>query len=71
LRITLLNLACIYVWVHCLLNESYTIEASIFRIKAVNSHFHLYGCSYHHNCIDECSCEAEDDTVANCLEYYD
>jgi hypothetical protein len=55
LIITLLNLACMYVCVHYLLSESYTIEASILLIEAVNSHFHLYGCDYHHNRIDGAS----------------
>jgi hypothetical protein len=76
LRITLLNLACIYVCVHCLFCESYTTEASVFLFEAVNSHFHLYGCGYHHNHIEGASldadtCDAEDDSVANYLVYYD
>jgi hypothetical protein len=76
LRITLLNLACIYVCVHYLLSESYTTEASVLLIKAMNSHFHPYGRGYHHNRIDGASldtgtCDAEDDTVGNYLEYYD
>jgi len=37
LGITLLNPACIYVYVCCILSESYTTEV-------VNSYFHLYGC---------------------------
>jgi predicted DNA-binding helix-hairpin-helix protein len=75
LRITLLNLACIYVCAHCLFSESYTTKASVLFIEAVNLHFHLYGCSYHHNCTDGASLDAstgdvDDDTVANYLEYY-
>jgi predicted DNA-binding helix-hairpin-helix protein len=76
LRITLLNLACIYICVHCLLSESYTTEASTLFIEAVNSHFHKYGCGYHHNHIDgayldACTGDAEDDSVAHYAEYYD
>jgi len=75
LRITLLNLACIYVCVHCLLSESYTTEASVLLIEAVNSHFHLYGCGYYPNRIsgaslDAGTSDAEDDSAANYLEYY-
>jgi hypothetical protein len=44
-------------------------------IEAVNSHFHLYGCGYHHNHIDGASLDAgtddaEDDSVAHYVEYY-
>jgi hypothetical protein len=76
MRMTLLNLPCIYVCVHCLLSEFYTTKALVLLIEAVNSHFHLYECGYHHNCIDGASLDAgtgdpEDDSVANYLEYYD
>jgi hypothetical protein len=76
LRITLLNLACIYVCVHCLFSEFYTTKVSVLLIEAVNSHFHLYRCGYHHNRIDGASMyagtgDAKDDSVANFLEYYD
>jgi hypothetical protein len=76
LRITLSYLACMYVCVHCSLSESYTIEASVLLIEVVNSHFQLYGCGYHHNHIDGASLDAgisdaEDDSIANYLEYYD
>jgi hypothetical protein len=42
----------------------------------VNSHFHLYGCGYHHNHIDGASLDActentEDDFVAHYVDYYD
>jgi hypothetical protein len=53
LLITLLNPTCIYVCVCCILSEFYTIEASALLIEVVNSYFHLYGCGYHHNRIDE------------------
>jgi hypothetical protein len=76
LRITLLNLACIYVYAHCLFSESYTTEALVFLIGVVNSHFHLHGCGYHYNRIDGApldagTSDAEDDSVTNYLEYYD
>jgi hypothetical protein len=46
LRKILLNLVCIYVYVHCLFrSESYTTEV-------VNSYFHLYRCGYPYNRID-------------------
>jgi hypothetical protein len=59
-----------------LLSKSYTIEASVFLIEMVNSHFHLYGCGYHHNRVDGASLDAgtgnaEDGFVASYLEYYD
>jgi predicted DNA-binding helix-hairpin-helix protein len=76
LGMTLMNSACIYVCVYCILSEFYTTEASTLLIEAVNSHFHLYGCSYHHNRIDGASLDAgtdnaEDDSVAHYVEYYD
>jgi hypothetical protein len=42
----------------------------------VNSHFHLYGCGYYHNRIDGASLDAgiddaEEDSVAHYVEYYD
>jgi len=75
LRITLLNLACIYVCVHCLFSEFYTTEASILLIEAMNSYFHLYGCGYHHKSIDGASLDAGtgDSVVRFCiplLEFY-
>jgi predicted DNA-binding helix-hairpin-helix protein len=76
LRITLLNLACIYICVHCLFSESYTTEALVFLIEAVDSHFHLYRRDFHHNRIDGASldagtCDAENDSVSNYFECYD
>jgi hypothetical protein len=76
MRMTLLNLPCIYVCVHCLLSEFYTTEASVLFNKAVNLHFHLYGYAYHRNRIDGASLDpgtgdAEDDFIANYFEYYD
>jgi hypothetical protein len=76
MRKTLLNLSCICVCVLCLLSEFYTTEASVIITEAVNSYFHLYGCGYHHNHIDEAPLvagihDAEDDSLANYLEYYD
>jgi hypothetical protein len=70
LRITSLNLASMYVCVHCLFSKSYTTEASVLFIEEVNSHFHLYECGYHHYHIDGASLdagigEAEDDSVPN------
>jgi hypothetical protein len=61
---------------HCLFSKSYTIDASVFLIEVVNSHFHLNKCGYHHNRIDEASLDAGtgdvgDDSVANYFEYYD
>lgn len=50
---TVLNPACIYVCVCCILSEFYTTEASTLLIEAVNSYFRLYGCGYRHNRIDE------------------
>jgi hypothetical protein len=60
--------------VHCLFSESYTIEGSVLLIETVNSHFHLYRCGYHHNRIDGASLDAsagdaDDDSIANYLEY--
>jgi predicted DNA-binding helix-hairpin-helix protein len=71
-----LNLACNYVCVYCILSEFYTTEASALLIEVVNSHFHLYGCGYHHNHIDGASLDvgiddAEDDSIAHYVEYYD
>jgi hypothetical protein len=62
--------------VNCILSEFYTIEVSTLLIEALNSHFHLYGCGYHHNCIDRASLDAgiddaKDDFVAHYVEYYD
>jgi predicted DNA-binding helix-hairpin-helix protein len=76
LGIMLLNPACNYVCVYCILSEFYTIEVSTLLIEAVNSHFHLYGCGYYHNRIDGASLDAgiddtEDDFVAHYVEYYD
>jgi len=76
LWITLLNPASIYVCVDCIFSEVYTTKASALLIKAVNSHFHLYGCGYHHNRIDGASLDigiddAEDDSIAHYVEYYD
>jgi predicted DNA-binding helix-hairpin-helix protein len=76
LLITLLNHACTYVCVYCILSEFYTTEASTLLIEAVNSHFHLYGCGYHHSRIDGASLDAgtgdaENDSIAHYMEYYD
>jgi hypothetical protein len=68
---------CMHLYcVNCILSEFYTTEASALLIGAVNSHFHLYGCGYHHNRIDGASLDAgiddaEDDSVAHYVEYYD
>jgi hypothetical protein len=48
----------------------------MFHAKAVNSFFHLCGCGYHHNRIDDIpviagTLEADDDPVAHYLRYYD
>jgi hypothetical protein len=48
----------------------------MFYTKAVNSLFHLCGCGYHHNCVDDIPViastpEADDDPVAYYLGYYD
>lgn len=56
--------------------EYYTTEASVLCTEAVNSYFHLYRCSYRHNCIDDVPLAAgtpdvDDDSVALYLEYYD
>jgi uncharacterized phosphosugar-binding protein len=72
----LLNHACIYVCVCCILSEFYTIEASALLIELVNSFFHLYGCGYHHNRIDEVPLTAGtlvvvDSVVEMYLGYYD
>jgi hypothetical protein len=58
------------------LREYYTTKASVLCTEAVNSYFHLYGCGYHHNRIDDVPLAAstpdvDDDTVALYLEYYD
>jgi hypothetical protein len=71
-----MNPACIYFCVDCILSEFYTTKASTFLIEAMNSHFHLYGCGYHHNRIDGASLDAgiddaEDDSVAHYVEYCD
>jgi predicted DNA-binding helix-hairpin-helix protein len=73
---TLLNPACTYVCFYCILSEFYTTEASTLLIEAENSHFHLYGCGYHHNRIvgaslDAGTGDAEDDSIAYYMEYYD
>jgi hypothetical protein len=70
----LFNPACIYICVYCILSEFYTTEASALLIEAVNSHFHPYGCDYHHNRIDWASLDADtsdakDDSVAHYVEY--
>jgi hypothetical protein len=49
---------------------------SMFYTKTVNSLFHLCGCGYHHNCVDDIPVivgtpEADDDPVAYYLGYYD
>jgi hypothetical protein len=48
----------------------------MFYTKAVNSFFHLYGCGYHHNRVDDIlvivgTPEANDDPVEYYLGYYD
>jgi hypothetical protein len=48
----------------------------MFYTKAVNSSFHLCGCGYHHNRVDDIPViagtpEADDDPVAYYLGYYD
>jgi hypothetical protein len=48
----------------------------MFHAKAVNSFFHLCGCRYHHNRVDDIpvvagTLEADDDSVAHYLGYYD
>jgi hypothetical protein len=48
----------------------------VFHAKAVNSSFHLCGCGYHHNCVDDVpviagTTETDDDLVAHYLGYYD
>jgi hypothetical protein len=67
-------------WMHlclCILyiSEFYPTEASTLLIEVANSHFHLYGCGYHHNCIDgahlDTGTDDEDDSVAHYMEYYD
>jgi predicted DNA-binding helix-hairpin-helix protein len=72
----MLKPVCIYVCVYCILSEFYTTEASALLIEAVNSHFHLNECCYHHNRIDGASLDvgtndAEDDSIAHNVEYYD
>jgi hypothetical protein len=54
----------------------YTTEASTLLIEAVNSYFHLYGCGYHHNRINEVPLTAGtsvvvDGVVEMHLRYYD
>jgi hypothetical protein len=49
----MLNLACIYVCVYCILSEYYSTKASVMITEVVNSYFHLYGCGYSHNRIDD------------------
>jgi hypothetical protein len=58
------------------LNQFNTTEASVLCTEMVNSFFHLYGCSYPHNCIDATPLavgtpELDDDPVALYLGYYD
>jgi hypothetical protein len=72
----LLNLACNYVCVYCILSEFYTTEALALLIEAVNLYFDLYGCGYHHNRIDEVPFTASTPVVVNdvvevYLGYYD
>jgi hypothetical protein len=72
----LLNPACIYVCVCCILSEFYATETSTLLIEAVNSYFHLYGCGYHHNRIDEVPLTAGTSAVVHgvvemYLGYYD
>jgi hypothetical protein len=48
----------------------------MFYTKTMNSSFHLYGCGYHHNRVDDIPViantpEADDDPVAYYLGYYD
>jgi hypothetical protein len=48
----------------------------MFYTKAVNSFFHLCGCGYHHNRVDDIpvvadTLEVNDDPVAHYLGYYD
>jgi hypothetical protein len=48
----------------------------MFYAETVNSFFHLYGCGYHHNRIDEVPLavgtpEVDDDPVTLYLWYYD
>jgi hypothetical protein len=48
----------------------------MFYTKAVNSLFHLCGCGYHHNRVNDIPViagtpEADDDPVAYYLSYYD
>jgi hypothetical protein len=65
-----------YVCVCCILSEFYTAEASALLIEAVNSYFHLYGCGYHHNRIDEVPLSSGtsvvvDGVIEMYLRYYD
>jgi hypothetical protein len=58
------------------LSEYYTAEASILCTEAVNSYFHLCGCGYHHNRVDEVPLAAstpdvDDDPIALYLGHYD
>jgi hypothetical protein len=48
----------------------------VFLAKAMNSSFHLCGCGYHNNRVDDIPViagtpEANDDPVAHYLGYYD
>jgi hypothetical protein len=48
----------------------------MFYIEAVNSFFHLCGCGYHHNRVDDIPViagtpEADDNPVAYYMGYYD
>jgi len=72
----LLNLACNYVCVYCILSEFYTTEAPTLLIEAVNSYFYLYRCGYHHNRIDKVLLTVGTPVVVNdiaevYLRYYD
>jgi hypothetical protein len=47
----------------------------VFHAKAVNSFFHLCGCGYHHNRVNDIPViagtpKADDDPVAHYLGYY-
>jgi hypothetical protein len=58
------------------LSKYYKAEASILCTEAANSYFHLCGCGYHHNHVDEVylapgTPEVDDDPVALYLGYYD
>jgi hypothetical protein len=58
------------------LNVHYTAKAFVLCTEVMNSYFHLYGCGYHHNRIDDTSLAAgipnvDDDPEALYFRYYD